>query len=76
MDLRLAREGSVSAGVFDVAGRQVRTLLSGAKLGPGITPIAWDTLTDLGGAAGPGVYFVRVSAGESELTRRIVVLGN
>lgn len=76
MDLRLAQEGSVSAAVFDVAGRQVRTLLSGAKLGAGVTPIAWDTRTDLGGAAGPGVYFVRVSAGGSELSRRVVVLGN
>jgi hypothetical protein len=63
--------------LFDVRGRYVTTLLSGAPVArAGIVELSWDGHDASGVRAGPGVYFLRVrapSAGYLE-TRRVVML--
>ena len=50
--------------IYDVAGRRVRTLYSGAAGVERIT-LAWNGLDDRGRRAGAGVYFVRALARNS-----------
>jgi flagellar hook assembly protein FlgD len=63
----------VSVGVFDVAGRLVRTLHEGAaQMSEYHT--TWDGTNEHGDAVASGVYFVRVSVGSESLERKVVLL--
>jgi hypothetical protein len=71
--VRLSIESSgadpLDAGVYDVAGRQIlRRFLGGPR-----AEFAWDLSREDGTRVERGVYFVRVRAGSSEVTRAIVV---
>ena len=70
MELSLPARGEVRIDVYDVAGRRVQVLSSGAR-GAGVHRIEWDGQDASGSRAGAGVYLVRVRAGAQELTRRV-----
>jgi aminopeptidase N len=57
----LPREGAVELRVFDALGRRVRTLVDG-RVQALEQAIEWDGTDDAGRAAGPGMYFVDLSA--------------
>ena len=57
IEFGIGREGDVLMEVFDVAGRQVGTLVS-SQLAAGTYRVVWDTR-----AAGEGVYWLRISSG-------------
>jgi uncharacterized repeat protein (TIGR01451 family) len=60
--------------VFDVAGRQIKKLVSGIQTA-GIHTATWDGRNDQGAQVQRGVYFVRtVIAGRKEATNRILYL--
>jgi len=60
--------------VFDVAGRQVKKLVSGIQA-TGIHTVTWDGRNDQGSQVQRGVYFVRtVIAGRKEASNRILYL--
>src|SRR5688572_821345 len=56
----LSQPGQVSLGVYDSAGRQVRTLMTGVKQEAGTHSIAWDGLDRYGRAQPAGEYTWRV----------------
>ncbi len=58
----LARDTDVTLRVFDVRGREVRTLFRGPQIA-GTHEVEWDGRTDAGGAAASGVYVYRLLAG-------------
>jgi hypothetical protein len=68
-----ADAGPIELSVYNVAGQLVRTLVSG-DVEPGRHSAVWDGRDEGGARAGSGVYFVRLSAGESGRTRKIVLL--
>jgi hypothetical protein len=57
--------------VYDVTGRLVRTLASG-ELPAGRHRSAWSGRDDRGRPVAGGIYFVRLQAGDRELTRRVL----
>ncbi|HUV37269.1 MAG TPA: T9SS type A sorting domain-containing protein [Patescibacteria group bacterium] len=59
--------------VFNVNGRLVKTLYARESFG-GIKTMRWDCVDDRGRCISPGVYFVRVKAGEKQSVRKVVVL--
>ena len=70
----LPRDATTQVRVLDVTGRVVVTLEDGVAVA-GRHAITWDG-TDAGGRhVAPGLYFVRVSAGDRHLTGRLVVMG-
>jgi parallel beta-helix repeat protein len=72
VSLTLASPALVSAEVYDLAGRRVRTLRP--ALLSGAAEIRWDGGRDDGAPARPGVYLVRVRTGGAEYTRRVIRL--
>jgi hypothetical protein len=68
-----ADHGRVSVGVFDVAGRLIRTLHEGAA-GASEYHATWDGTNEHGDAVASGVYFVRVCGGSETLERKVVLL--
>ena len=69
----LAHAGPVSLRVFDVRGREVRTLVSETR-GAGSHTLTWDGRDARGGGVPAGIYFVRLETGGRALARRIVRL--
>jgi hypothetical protein len=66
-------DGHVALRLFDLGGRQVRTLVDGEQA-PGVYRIAFDGSDERGRHLAPGLYFVRVSAGASQQTKRLVIM--
>ena len=73
--LDLPRVSSVRATVFDVAGREVRSLVERSTiLAAGRHAMAWDGRNRLGEPVGSGLYWVRVDAGAETVTRRVTIV--
>lgn len=70
----LPAAGRVALSVHDVGGRLVRTIAAGERLASGRHERSWDGRDDGGRAVAPGVYLVRLQAGEGVLTRRVVTV--
>jgi len=60
--------------IFDVQGRLVDTPLDRAVLAPGIQILRWDAVDASGRSVAPGMYYVRLDAGGTSLTRKLVVV--
>lgn len=73
IDFTLPRATNVRLSIFDVRGRLVRTLVSG-NLPAGTRSEDWDLCDTSGELVGPGLWFVRLSAGSHRLERRLVTL--
>ena len=70
---RLGSVGAVSLGIYDVAGRRVRELVSATRPA-GSYADAWDGRDDIGRTVRAGVYFARLVAGGVAVSRSFVVL--
>ncbi len=66
-------DGSVRIDVFDVRGARVRTVVD-ARRPKGIHSATWDLRGERGQSVSSGVYFVRMSAAGTVLTRRVTVV--
>ena len=75
-----ARSGSaasawtVDVALFDLAGRRVRSLVSGESTTPGEHSIRWDGRDGSGAPVRNGVYLVQVRTGRDEGVRKLVIL--
>jgi Right handed beta helix region/FlgD Ig-like domain len=68
-----AQSGAVNLDVFDVAGRHIRQLVHDEPAS-GRAVVEWDGRDDHGQAVSSGVYFYRLVAGASALTKRMTLL--
>ena len=59
--------------IYDVAGRLVRVLVSGAR-DPGSYVVPWDGRDGTGRREVSGIYFYRIEAGRFVATRRLVLI--
>ncbi len=69
----LAAPGTVALRVYDVRGRLVRTLVD-ASQSAGPHAVTWDGRDDGGRPAASGVYFYRLDAGRSVLSKKMVLV--
>ena len=73
LELAVPRKGRIVAGVYDVRGALVRTLVDG-ELDAGYHPLFWDGRSNAGRSRDSGVYFIRVVAGDQKSSTRFVRL--
>ncbi|MCI0452980.1 MAG: T9SS type A sorting domain-containing protein, partial [Candidatus Latescibacteria bacterium] len=67
-------DGPVRIDVFDVRGARVRTIVDDSRRAKGIYSETWDLRGDRGQTVSSGVYFVRMQAAGTVLTRRVTVV--
>jgi hypothetical protein len=72
VEYALAKREMVRLTVYDIAGRVVRTLVSETRPA-GHQSTVWTGRRDDGVAVPPGVYFLRLEAGEFQANRKIVL---
>jgi len=70
----LTASAKLSAVLYDVTGRPVRTLLSADPYAEGEHAIQWDGLTDDGRRAGSGIYVLHLTADEVARSQRMVLV--
>lgn len=68
----LPHASAVRLSIFDVEGRQVRTLVS-TQQAAGRYGVVWDGKDDRGAAASSGVYFYRLDAGDFTATQKMIL---
>jgi hypothetical protein len=69
--------GAIAMDVFDVQGKLVRRIASGAAVGGGpanLVSFTWDGRDDRGRRLGSGRYWLRVRAGAREAIRSVLIL--
>jgi hypothetical protein len=67
------RKGPVSLKIYDITGRQIRTLVH-ANENAGNKTVCWDGTDGNHQKLSTGVYFCRLTAGEHSATKKIVVI--
>ncbi len=70
---RTAESEMVSLKIYDIAGREVRTLVDEHRR-PGLHTVLWDGRNDAGVQQSSGVYFCTLQAGSSAQTRKMLLL--
>jgi len=70
----LPEPATVELAVYDVAGKLVRTLVSGAAVEAGRHEVVWNGRDGTGRIAAAGVYFCRLEAGGYAETRRMMLV--
>jgi hypothetical protein len=69
----LSRPGDILLGVYDIAGRPVRTLESGSRAA-GSHAVVWNGRDATGDRVPPGIYFYRLEGADFDVTRKLVVI--
>jgi hypothetical protein len=64
---------AVSIKIYDMMGREVRTLVNN-ELQAGAYSVTWDSITNDGTASGSGVYFCIIKAGDFNKTIKMILL--
>jgi len=72
LSFTLGRPGPVSVTVYDVLGRETRSVARGLWLDAGPQSVRWDGRTRDGALASAGVYFVRLDAAGGHWSRVVV----
>ncbi|MHB1050903.1 MAG: FlgD immunoglobulin-like domain containing protein [Bacteroidota bacterium] len=73
IEFQLPASGFVELKVYDIAGREVTTLVSDVK-NAGTHRIQWNAVDDRGMKVSSGVYFYRISAGQFNQIKKMILL--
>ena len=69
----LPEQTMVRLTIFDILGRQVRTLVN-QQQEPGFKSIQWNARDDFGRSVGAGVYIYRIEAGDFHKTNKMILM--
>jgi flagellar hook assembly protein FlgD len=69
----LPEQGYVRITIYDMLGRDVKTLINGYQE-PGYKSINWDATNDYGKPVSAGMYLYQIHAGEYISTKKMVLL--
>jgi hypothetical protein len=69
----LPEQGQVTLTIYNLAGRRVRTLISG-EMKAGYHSVVWNGLSDSGKPAASGIYFYSLEAKNFHATKKMVLL--
>jgi hypothetical protein len=73
IDFKLPRAGQATLMVFDLLGREVKTLVDGV-LSAGTHLTVWYGTDDKGNDVAAGVYFYRLTSNSNTVTKKMLVL--
>ncbi|MEE9167617.1 MAG: FlgD immunoglobulin-like domain containing protein [Candidatus Neomarinimicrobiota bacterium] len=69
----LPARADVTLTIYDILGRQIRTLVQGVEE-PGYKSVVWDGTNDLGQQVSAGVYLYRIEASDFTQTRKMLLI--
>jgi len=69
----LPEDGYVNITIYDMMGRQIRTLISGQQTA-GYKSAQWNATNDAGSPVSAGLYFYMIQAGDFKQTKKMILL--
>ena len=69
----LPEDANVNIIIYDMMGRQVKTLINGLQT-PGYKTVQWDATNDKNRPVSAGLYLYTIQAGEFRQTKKMVLL--
>ncbi len=72
-EFSLPKQAIVMVKIFDIAGREVKTLLN-EKMSPGKYKVDWNSTDNSGRNVSSGVYFYRIIAGNFTETKKMILV--
>jgi flagellar hook assembly protein FlgD len=72
--LKLEEKSFVEAGVYDLQGRRIRSLMSASVMEKGTYRLSWDATDGAGNAVPGGVYFYHILVDEVQYTGKMVLI--
>ncbi len=60
--------------IFDIAGRQVKSLVDNSVIEAGIIDVSWDGVNDSGVMVSSGIYFVVLEMNDSRYINKVTML--
>ncbi len=72
-EFSLPKQAIVMVKIFDIAGREVKTLLN-EKMSPGKYKVDWNSTDNSGRNVSSGVYFYRIVAGSFTETKKMILV--
>jgi hypothetical protein len=73
IELGLPYGAGISVDIYDIEGREIR-MLAGGMMHAGLHTLVWDGHSNRGEPVAPGVYFLRLTAGDVSLSRRVILI--
>lgn len=73
INFQLITEQHVSLSIYDIAGKLVRTLITGHQQA-GSHEVTWDSKDTRGKHVASGVYFVKLEAGDNTATEKLLLI--
>lgn len=70
---QLPKSGKVVIKIFDVLGREVRTLVDGDR-NAGFHEVTWDARDNFGRQVSTGIYYYQITAGEFRQTKKMLLM--
>ncbi len=70
----LPEDAVVHLRIYDILGREIRNLITGASYGPGTYSVPWNGTDDNGIAAANGVYIYRLEAKDFSRSKRMILI--
>jgi len=74
IDFMLPLTKEISLRIYDVLGKEVRTLINNERYGKGSHTISWNGRDNLGRAVSSGSYFCKLTTGNVEKTMKMMLL--
>jgi hypothetical protein len=74
VELKISKPTDCEVAVYDVCGRQVKTLLGRVKLPVGTKIVRWDGHDDHGRRVADGVYFIQIKTGPGQQGVEVIYL--
>ena len=73
LSYHLARSGMINISIYDLMGRNIKTLVNGFQKS-GLTSVVWDATNDEGHEVAAGLYFYKMEAGNFRRTNKMLLL--
>ncbi|MBE9510808.1 MAG: T9SS type A sorting domain-containing protein, partial [Bacteroidetes bacterium] len=70
---QLSTAGNVELSIYNVLGQKVRSLVN-TNQNAGIYKVVWDGTNETGSIVNSGVYFCRISDGQEQMTRKVILI--
>jgi hypothetical protein len=74
LSFTLPKRAAVTLDIYDVTGRLVCRLIESEELEAGPREVFWDGVNDAGRSVSSGVYYCRLTAGKTTVTRKLVLM--
>ncbi|MGB3019232.1 MAG: T9SS type A sorting domain-containing protein, partial [Ignavibacteria bacterium] len=74
IDFAIPKTASVSLKIYDISGREIKTLINNETIFTGKYTVDWNSTGNSGSLVSSGVYFYRIISGGQAITKKMMLI--